>query len=383
MPKQKLTKTKHQGIYSYETSTGKKYSIRFRFKNSQGVWKEKQESGFENLTKAKMRKAELEIISKNDLSLIENENLTFGQWYKEFIKITSPTWSPHTFESFNSLYKNHFYIFANKQLAKITLRDIQNFANQKIADGLAVTTVKNMHISLMQIFNSAVKHDFLVKNKLKYIKLPAHKKTSKYIESETMTLVDDYMFSDNFTHLDQAMFVLLKIGWRKSEVSGFSHGAVEIIDNNNVYVHVLKSRTHLTKETGKAPKTLSSYRTNHITGFKAKVLISCINISKEIYEDYNLPCTNDSFVFINPKSGNLYCTDRTTYLLRKCSKSLNINITPHMLRHIFATDAVNSGESIVEVSKWIGHSKVDTTLNIYSHSSKESKIQLSKFASKI
>jgi len=383
MPKQKLTKTKHKGIYSYNTSSGKRYSVRFRYKDSSGNWKEKQESGFNNLTKAKMRKAELEITSKNDLSIIENESITFGQWYKEFFKASAPTWSPHTVENFNSRYKNHFYVFANKQLSKITLLDVQKFINQKLADGYTVTTIKSLHNSMMQIINSAVKHDLLLKNKLNDVTFPAQIKTTKYIESETMKLVDDYVFSDEFSILDQAMFVLMKIGWRKSEVSGFRHESVEIINSSSVYVHVLCSRTPLTKEYGKTTKTPSSQRTNHLTGFKAKIIISCINVSKKIYENHNLACTNVSFVFINPKTGKLYSPSRTSSILNKCNKSLNVKITPHMLRHVFATNAIVGGENIVDVSNWIGHSDVKVTLSTYTHSSKESKTKITKFASEI
>ena len=37
----------------------------------------------------------------------------------------------------------------------------------------------------------------------------------------------------------------------------------------------------------------------------------------------------------------------------------------HDLRHTFATDAITNGENIRDVSRWLGHSKISTTLDIY------------------
>lgn len=46
-------------------------------------------------------------------------------------------------------------------------------------------------------------------------------------------------------------------------------------------------------------------------------------------------------------------------------------VTPHILRHTTATTALNSGMSIVEISKLLGHEKLDTTM-IYAKTSSDS-----------
>lgn len=383
MPKQKLTKTKHQGIYSYQTNTGKKYSIRFRYKDSRNQWKEKQESGFENLTKAKMRKAELEITAKNSLAIIESENLTFEQWYHEFVNITKSSWTIHTLERFNSLYRNHFHLFNHKPLSKITLREIQNWINERLDSGLAIITVKNMYKSLMQVFNSAVKHDILVKNKLLDVVFPPEKKEIKLIEPDVVKLVDDFIFSDRFNIMDQAMYVLVKIGWRRSEVAGFSFDSIlKIITDDHMIIQVNKSRTFLAQG-GKSPKTLSSYRTNELIGDKAKIVLKAVNLAKEVYSKFNIPIEDNSFIFINPKDGKLFTPARLAYIFTRCNRNLNIHVTPHMFRHTFASNAIHSGISPVEVARHLGHAKVDMTLNVYSHTSKESQSQIANYTSQL
>ncbi|KIF71937.1 integrase [Streptomyces sp. AcH 505] len=41
--------------------------------------------------------------------------------------------------------------------------------------------------------------------------------------------------------------------------------------------------------------------------------------------------------------------------------------TPHSLRHFFASTALVNGVPIHEVSRWLGHRSVKTTIDIYGH----------------
>jgi integrase len=60
------------------------------------------------------------------------------------------------------------------------------------------------------------------------------------------------------------------------------------------------------------------------------------------------------------------------------------DITIHDLRHTFATRCLESGVSMKTVQKWLGHSKYDTTANIYSHVTTEFEHEeMSRFSSKL
>ena len=43
------------------------------------------------------------------------------------------------------------------------------------------------------------------------------------------------------------------------------------------------------------------------------------------------------------------------------------HITLHQMRHSFATNAISSGCDIVAVSRWLGHSSINMTLQVYTH----------------
>jgi integrase len=373
MPKTKYNKTKIPGIYSYKTAKGLRYLIRFRYQDTATKWKEKSESGFETITKAKMRKSELELLTQNDLSLIESSNVTLDQWYEEYYKIKSPSWSADNAHRIKLTYRNHLNELRFKRLSKLTLLDAQNLINKKIfAEKLAVSTVKSIHKVLMAIINNAVEHDILPKNKLSKVSFPEDTTPKiKYIDFDIMKKLDDYIYSA-FDILDQAIYTLGKIGWRRGEIAGFTHGAVNILNDNTVEVTVTKTRTNQTRKNGKAPKTKRSCRTNILTGKMAQIIIKAIEYSKKFHHDNDRIIYNDSWVFINKRTGGVANIDRFAQILTSCKRKFNVHLTPHMFRHTFASNSINNGMSPVEVAKWLGHSKIDVTLNTYSHSSKQS-----------
>lgn len=46
---------------------------------------------------------------------------------------------------------------------------------------------------------------------------------------------------------------------------------------------------------------------------------------------------------------------------------IDFPVTPHILRHTYATSLLMAGTNIKVVQHLLGHEKVDTTLNIYTH----------------
>ena len=89
---------------------------------------------------------------------------------------------------------------------------------------------------------------------------------------------------------------------------------------------------------------------------------------------------NSDYLFINKNGGVLstrYVRKIINDVVRKCE--VNYHISPHTLRHTFATDMLNAGADLISVKELLGHSTIDTT-SIYTHVSNEQIKKIYDFA---
>ena len=121
-----------------------------------------------------------------------------------------------------------------------------------------------------------------------------------------------------------------------------------------------------------------STKTVHLFGKGKKHRSSYINAKAEVTLSSYLNSRNDDCDF-------LFCTERKPIrgLQREAIEKIVRNIstrsmektqkhvTPHILRHTTATIALQSGMPIEDISRLLGHEKIDTTL-IYAHTLEES-----------
>lgn len=202
-------------------------------------------------------------------------------------------------------------------------------------------------------------------------KIEEDKGPNFYSKTELKQFLDFVGRLDNYKYY--AFFRLLSItGMRKSEALGL------YVEDLNIFKKTLSiGKTIAVDEHGQillqTPKTKNSYRTISLDDDTIRVLQKWILIQKQEYLKLGYNTSKPKqLLFSNINNKEYYpqvVNDWLDWIYQKAEKNnLLLNkITPHGFRHTACSLMFESGESINEVQKRLGHTDVKKTMNIYSH----------------
>jgi len=87
--------------------------------------------------------------------------------------------------------------------------------------------------------------------------------------------------------------------------------------------------------------------------------IPLLKTTKQLLDQYLESFSMKKFLF--EKNGEKLSENSLRYIVTKLFKRVGMKVTPHQLRHSYATSLLNSGAPIVDVSELLGHSSMATT----------------------
>ena len=87
--------------------------------------------------------------------------------------------------------------------------------------------------------------------------------------------------------------------------------------------------------------------------------IPVISLTKELIDEYLATSSPKKYLF--EKNGEKLSENSLRYIVTKVFKRVALKVTPHQLRHSYASSLLNGGAPIVDVSELLGHSSMATT----------------------
>ena len=262
--------------------------------------------------------------------------------------ISKKNYSVNTYTSYiNDLY--YFYIFIKKDLTKVTFEDIKDYLEHLNLKKEKTSSIRRKISSLKSFYKFLYKNNYINKKdypltKIAYPKM--EKKLPKFIYYNDLLEIINESSKDKDGVRDRLIIEMLyATGVRVSELINIK---INDIDFNNKRIIVL----------GKGNKERIVYYGEY---------------AEEVLKEYmkTHERKNHNYLFVNSKGGKL--TDRgVRYIIDNIMSKLSVktHVTPHVLRHTFATDMLNNGCDIKVVQELLGHSSLKAT-EIYTHVTNE------------
>lgn len=227
-------------------------------------------------------------------------------------------------------------------------------------DGLSGTSCLYVYRTLHSAFEMGVKRREIDFNYCDMIEPPRKNKfKAKFIDIESGRKLLQYLNSYDIRYA-LPMLLGLFLGLRRGEILGLMWSD---IDFEKKVIHV--QRTATPKNSGFVFSDCKTEKSNRYL-MLSEFLIGKFSEWRAIQKEFN---PNAVYIF-EQESGKIFSATILNKKFKAVLKTCGIDTTTrlHDLRHTFASYLVNDNVPISVVSQMLGHSKVSTTLDIYTHS---------------
>ena len=240
------------------------------------------------------------------------------------------------------------------------------------------------YINDLYYFHEFVKMDFDkvkyddIRDYLEYLNLKKEKSTS--VSRKISSLKSFYKFLYKNDYMDKKDYPLVKVTYPKKEKKLpkflYYNDLLEIINESSKDKDGVRDRLiiEMLYATGVRVSELVNIKLNDID-FNNKRIIVCGKGNKErivYYGDYAEEVLNkylkthvrknNNYLFLNSK-GEQITDGGIRYIIDNIMKKLSIktHVTPHVLRHSFATHLLQNGADLKAIQAMLGHSDISST----------------------
>lgn len=283
--------------------------------------------------------------------------LNYGNWFKQegkdFINylLIDKKYSEDTIFSYKNDLEKFFMFFKNMSIKDISKNDLRNYLKYLNESELSEKSISHNISTLRSFYKFLVTENYLDNNLVMFIDLPKIPKNLPNVLSvEEVDKLLDIDVHDKYSARNKAMLELMySSGLRISELINLK---VVDISLDDALVRVL----------GK--------------GSKERIIpvgdcaINALDIYVSIYRQDLLKKQSSDYLFLSSRGSKM--SRQAFFKIIKSmalEKNIRTEISPHTLRHSFATHMLNYGADLRSIQELLGHSDISTT-QIYTHISK-------------
>lgn len=327
--------------------------------------------GFKTKKDASIALAKLKTEIDNN-GFLNNQNMTFKELYELWLPNYKNTVKESTFNTQKGICEYQILPrFENMLVSKITTAYCQKIANDVYTLLKNYSNFINLIKRILQhgVHLNIIRHnpmDNIIKPK-KVTQIDESEKFEYYTREELKTLLEHAKNDDN-----PQTYIMLRLlaytGMRKGEMIALKWSD---IDFSKSTISITKTLADgLNGAIFQTPKSKSSYRIISIDADTLHMLKEW-KIKQANY--YGLKVFSDNYVLLDENSNHVR-RDYPNYYFYKLIKKHNLKkINIHGFRHTHCSLLFESGASIQSVKERLGHSNIQTTMNIYTHVTEKTK----------
>ena len=255
--------------------------------------------------------------------------------------------------TYASQLKHHVLPFlGHLDLREVSTRELQDWVNKLVDLQVGVPTIRSAAGAVRLIFKQAHREGKIVKNPWVTIDIPSGKKSKR---ARALTEKQLFAVADKCGPFRFLVIFLGHCGLRIGEATALKRKHIDL-QRNVIHVVEAWSRTRSGK------RILGPTKTDEIRE---------VPIPKRIRAELAELCEkldSDDYLFVGEKGGPLNSEFFRKKWFAPAATAVGINDAyVHMLRHTCASILIRVLTPITAVSRILGHSSVEVTLNTYAH----------------
>lgn len=332
-----------------------------------GKYKYVNRTGFKTQSEALQALAEVQQDIETGEVYVLPEHPTFKAVYKQFLRQYKTTVKGSTLYSLKSRFNNAILpLMGEWKIDNITVMMCQNVVNEWATRYTSRGTLERLKSHVMLVFKFACRMELTTRNPMSLVALPRmQKKDSRDKFYSKEELYEFLECAKKYNLMNYTIFYLLAFtGLRVGEALALNWSD---IDFNKKVLRVNKtlSRSEQGKLIIAEPKTITSIR-------NVSVDPSTLDVLRNWYmKDRGLTGNIDAnklvFHAVRNKNKPIEAGAVKGVFLKICKRNNLRYITVHGLRHTHCSLLFEAGASIQDVKARLGHSNIQTTMNIYAH----------------